>query len=69
VVPFCIADDALKLAPGMEVAVTPTDYGCIPVRGELLRLEIDRVVLRRTTQQTGEVAVHFPRSGYSVTRL
>jgi glutathione S-transferase len=69
VVPFCVADDALKLAPGMEVEVTPTDYGCIPVRGELLRLEIDRVVLRRTTQQTGEVAVHFPRSGYSVTRL
>lgn len=67
--PFCVADDALKLAPGMQVEVTPTDYGCIPVRGELLRLEVDRVVLRRTTQQTGEVTVHFPRSGYSVSRL
>ena len=68
ITPFCVADDALSLALGEQVEVTPTDYGCIPVRGELLRLEVDRVVLRRTTQQTGEVAVHFPRSGYSVSR-
>lgn len=67
--PCCIEGDPLQLSPGVEVQVTPTDYGCIPVQGVLLRLELDRVVVQRTTPQTGEVAVHFPRIGYRVSRV
>ena len=37
-----------------------------PVVGELLRLTIDDVAIRRVDPLAGEVVVHFPRIGYRV---
>jgi glutathione S-transferase len=58
--------DELGLLPRGRVTVTPDDYGCIPVEGELVVLTTREVAVRRVTPQTGEVVVHFPRLGYRV---
>jgi glutathione S-transferase len=60
------ADDPLQLAAGDQVAVTPDDYGIVPVHGELVRLTVDDIAVRRTDQRAGEVVVNFPRRGYQV---
>jgi len=54
---------------GKEVAVTPGDYGREPVRGILVALTADRVIVARDTDDFGRVHVHFPRDGYEVTLL
>ena len=54
------------LAAGMPVAVTPEDYGAVPVVGELVRLTHEDIAVRRTDPRAGEVVVHFPRVGYRV---
>jgi glutathione S-transferase len=62
-------EDALGLAPGDRVEVTPDDYGRIPVAGELVTLALREVAIRRTDPRAGEVVVHFPRMGYRVERI
>ncbi|REJ84184.1 MAG: glutathione S-transferase family protein [Acidobacteria bacterium] len=52
------------LAVGELVAVTPDDYGRVPVVGELLVADRERIVVRRHDSRVGEVAVHFPRVGF-----
>ncbi len=46
------------------VAVAPTDYGAVPVTGTLITLNRSRITLRRSSDATGPVNTHFPRSGY-----
>ena len=58
--------DPLALAAGTRVAVTPDDYGKIPVEGELVAMDAHEVAVRRRTDALGEVVVHFPRIGYLV---
>ncbi len=50
-----------------DVAVTPEDYGAVPVRGRLLRLTHSDIAIGREHEQTGPVVVHFPRIGYRIT--
>lgn len=52
--------------PGTMVRVAPTDYGVDPVEGELASIGLSHVSLYRTTEETGRVAVHFPRWGYRI---
>jgi glutathione S-transferase len=59
-------DDPLGLAPETAVTVAPDDYGRVPVAGELLRLTMDDIAIRRSDPRAGEVVVHFPRVGYRV---
>lgn len=54
---------------GEVVAVAPDDYGRVPVVGELVHLSPERVSIRRQDDQAGEVVVHFPRLGFSVTSV
>lgn len=61
--------DPNGLAPGMRVTVTPDDYGFDPVEGEIVALQIHGIALRRSAPEVGEVAVHFPRAGFRVTKL
>lgn len=61
--PVAIGVDA-KL--GDTVRVTPTDYGRVPVEGELVRADAQEFALRRTTAETGAVVTHFPRTGFAV---
>lgn len=62
------ARDALGYAVGDRVTVSPSDYGKVPVTGELVTLAIDEVAVRREDERVGEVVTHFPRIGYRVDR-
>ncbi|OAA60338.1 Thioredoxin-like fold protein [Niveomyces insectorum RCEF 264] len=61
------AADALKLAVGDLVEVTPDDYGRVPVRGRLVTLTTHEVAVERDDPIVGTVVVHFPRIGYRIT--
>jgi hypothetical protein len=68
--------DALAVAPGEpnglvagdRVAVVPDDYGFDPVAGELVAADVHEVAVRRSSPETGEVVVHFPRAGFRITK-
>lgn len=61
--PVAIGIDA---KPGDTVRVTPTDYGRVPVEGELVRADAQEFAVRRTTDDTGAVVTHFPRTGFAL---
>ncbi len=54
------------LNPGDSIVVQPTDYGMDPVTGTLMYCNEYEVVLKRVDERAGELAVHFPRSNYSI---
>ena len=54
---------------GDAVSVMPTDYGIVPVRGDLIGATPERFTLRRHDAQAGELHVHFPRAGYRLMKL
>jgi glutathione S-transferase len=54
------------IALGGTVSITPTDYGLIPVRGELVVASAREFAVRRRDEQAGEIVVHFPRIGFAV---
>ncbi|MCB1644202.1 MAG: glutathione S-transferase family protein [Pseudomonadales bacterium] len=58
--------DIDSFRPGDLVEVQPIDYGFNPVRGELLLASLEEIVIRRTDDQVGDVAVHFPRLGFRI---
>lgn len=58
-----------ELETGAEVAVMADDYGTETCRGKLVHLAADRVTLLRHDPELGDVAVHFPRAGYRITRV
>jgi hypothetical protein len=55
-----------QLHEGSAVTVTPTDYGTVPVAGNLLRLTHQDIAIARSDDRAGDVVVHFPRAGYRV---
>jgi len=55
--------------PGERVSVVADDYGRETVEGEVVRVRAADFTLVREDTTLGEVAVHFPRAGYRVTRL
>lgn len=57
------------LALGQEVAVTPVDYGRIPVQGRLAAWSAEEIVIERESEETGPVMVHFPSPGFEVARV
>ncbi len=61
-----VAEFGGALRAGMRVEVAPDDTRRGGVVGELVHLDRDTVVLRRSHAACGEVAVHFPRLGYRV---
>ena len=58
--------DPFGRKPGDRVQVVPDDTGRDPVSGELLAISRDEIVILRSDEQVGEVAVHFPRVGFVV---
>lgn len=58
--------DSPAFAPGSLVEVLPTDYAFNPVRGSLIQLTAEHVVVARTDARAGDVHVHLPRQGYQV---
>jgi hypothetical protein len=63
------AGDRLGLRAGQLVSVTPDDYGKVPVVGELVTLDLQEIAIRRVDERAGEVVVHFPRIGYTVSTV
>jgi len=59
-------DDPNGLKPGDRVAVTPDDYGRIPVIGEIVSSSAQHIAIRRADERAGEIVVHFPRAGFLV---
>ncbi len=54
------------IALGDQVSVTPTDYGLVPVRGELVIASAREFAVKRHDDLAGEVVVHFPRIGFQL---
>ncbi len=66
------ADDLAALKPGDDVRVAPMGIDealCPAVAGKILRLDAQEIAIAREDDRTGEVAVHFPRAGYRVTKI
>jgi glutathione S-transferase len=51
---------------GKEVIVTPTDYGKIPVSGQLIAASAEEVVIERQDDQAGRIMTHFPNIGFEL---
>ncbi len=59
---------ANDLTVGTAIAVTPNDYGRIPVTGALQSWTQHAIVIEREDPVAGTVAVHFPSIGFEVSR-
>ena len=51
---------------GDAVVIVADDYGREETRGTVARVTPDEVTIRRRDPVVGDVAVHFPRSGYRI---
>jgi glutathione S-transferase len=60
-------DDFSGCALGDNVTVAANDYGRDPVRGVLLSIDDDEIIIARRDPALGDVNVHFPRIGFDVT--
>lgn len=58
-----------NLTLGDTVEVMPIDYGFQPTQGKLLVASTEELVVKRTDQHAGEVAVHFPRLGFQIAKV
>lgn len=56
----------LGCTAGQRVVVAAIDYGTDEVQGELVGLNDDEVVIRRSDERAGTVHVHFPRIGFRI---
>ncbi len=54
---------------GAEVEIVADDYGVEACRGKVTYLSAERVSLLRRDPDLGEIAVHFPRAGYRITKV
>ena len=61
--------EAPGLAVGRAVTVTPDDFARIPVRGSLVALDAERIVIRREDEKVGTIHLHFPRAGFEVAAI
>ena len=63
------ARDHCKLNLGDRLRIMPVPLGNCPVEGELVQFSDTELVLLRRTETLGEIAVHFPRTGFSVEKI
>jgi glutathione S-transferase len=56
--------DPSGIAAGTTVTVTPDDNARVAVEGVLVAADAQEVVIRRETEKTGTVHIHFPRAGF-----
>lgn len=57
---------ALTLKAGQNVAVSATDYGRNPIAGSLIKWTAEEIVILRKDAEVGNIMVHFPNTGFSV---
>ncbi len=64
------ADDAQALAAGMPVKVMPDDFSLRgAIDGTVLRASALELAIHRSTDDFGDLVIHFPRLGYRVEPL
>lgn len=56
-----------RLRPGDPVTVTPDDFARVPVAGTLVGADAREVVIHRRDERAGDLHLHFPRAGFTVT--
>ncbi len=54
---------------GESVALAPSDYARDETAGELVSLDIDRIVISRTLDSGYLIYLHFPRKGFELRRF
>lgn len=54
---------------GERVAITPNDYGRIPVQGSLVGATPTSWIILRNAPEVGAVHVHFPKQGFDIRKL
>jgi hypothetical protein len=70
----CAASSGASAAPddgiaiGDEVEIAADDYAFEPSAGRLVHCGPNELVIARRDARAGDVAVHFPRLGYRMTR-
>ena len=68
--PVGVQTSDLPDAPvGTVVDAGPTDYGVMPSRGRLLRADSAQITIAREHERSGAVNVHFPRHGFTATKV
>ena len=60
---------AIGYTLGDEVCIVADDYGVETSIGEVVRIGANEIVISRQDDTVGNVAVHYPRAGYRVTRI
>lgn len=58
--------DPIGIVAGTEVVVSPSDYAEAQIAGRLAGTTVSTMTIRRDDPRVGEVAVHFPKIGYSI---
>jgi hypothetical protein len=53
--------------PGDKVKVAADDYGRDPIAGKIVFANAHEIAIQRSAPEVGDVVVHFPRAGFSVT--
>jgi hypothetical protein len=59
------ASDTFGLELGQNISVRPADDENVSI-GSLITLTDERVSIKRTDNVLGDLAIHFPRSGYVI---
>ena len=62
-------DEATGISVGDKVAVTPESFGTEAVSGVVAAISAQRVTLNWHGAEVGEVAIHFPRLGYVISKV
>jgi hypothetical protein len=55
--------------PGDRVTVAADDYGRDRIAGEIVFSNAHEIAIRRRDESVGEVVVHFPRAGFTVSAI
>jgi glutathione S-transferase len=62
-------DEATGISVGDKVAVTPESFGTEAVTSIVAAISAQRVTLNWNDPEVGDVAVHFPRLGYVISKV
>jgi len=61
--------DPRGLKSGDRVTISADDYGRDPVAGEIVFSNRHEIAILRSDPELGDIAVHFPRAGFTVTKV
>lgn len=67
--PRPVSDTGSDALLGQQVNVAPTDYGVVPVEGQLIAHTESRIIVARETSEFGTLHVHFPTADFGITAV